>query len=340
MAKRTRRQHIIPRSYMKRFAVGEQVYVHNFKTGKSYVNNLSKVGCIDDFYTVKTIDNSLDDCIETDLLGKIEGEVDPVIGKIVNEKRLPIGTEKDLLCNYLAIMYTRGLWFRQILHEVYEHFVLEWFERLTSDEEFYNKTMNEVGDLPEGFKDIPFEEARSIRDKLHVTVDVPRTFSVKEMMLFANALIRPFYSMNFNLLYIPVYSNAKFITSDRPFVAMTNGKTRKIWIEDPEAEVYFPLSSTICLMMDFKDHPKKKRCGREEVAFLNYHVANESNFLAISEEENFIWKCDAKIIRHSSRKLVELLSEREHRHLASENTGVEMKSETVWDANILKGRDE
>ncbi len=340
MAKRTRRQHIIPRSYMKRFAVGEQVYVHNFRTGKSYVNNLSDAGCIDDFYTVKTTDNSLDDCIETKLLGKIEGLVDPVIGQLVNEKRLPSIPEKGLLCNYLALMYTRGLWFRQILHEVYEHVALEWLERLTSDEEFYNKTMNEVGELSNGIEDIPFEEARSIRDKLNVTVDVPRTFSVKEMMLHAGALVGVFYAMNFNVLYIPVYSYAKFITSDRPFVMMGNCKTRKKWIESPEAEVYFPLSSTICLMMNFKDQPVMKRCERHEVAFFNFHVANEGKFLAISEEEDFIWRYDAKIIRHSSRKLVELLSKREHKHLASENAGMEMKSETEWDVNRLRGRDE
>ena len=104
--KRTKKQHILPRSYLVRFADKEQVWVHNFQHKTSYINNIDDTACIDDFYTVQTIDKQKDDCIEK-ALANIEGLGNPIIDKMINEMYIPKDKEKALFANYLAIMYAR-----------------------------------------------------------------------------------------------------------------------------------------------------------------------------------------------------------------------------------------
>jgi len=341
MARRTKRQHFLPQSYLKRFSNKEQVYVHNFQLGKSYVNNIKDAACIDDFYTVQTIDKKLDDSIEHELLSRFEGKANPIIEKIVNKKCIPENEEKRILCSYLALMYTRGLWFRQISLEICEHLFIELFDKLMTDEKLYNEAMEKV-EKEYGVKnDMPFEKAKEMRHKFEVNANINRTYYVKEMMLNAAVLEDIFFELNFNLLYIPVYSSSKYITSDRPFVVMTGSKEGKKWIEDSEAEIYFPLSSSKCLMLDFKESPVIREVQRHEVAFFNFHVANGSVFIAISQDKDFIWRNDDRLIRHSSEKLVKLLSEdKKTKHRASESTGQEMISKPKTNINLLKGEDE
>jgi hypothetical protein len=341
MARRTKRQHFLPQSYLKRFSNKEQVYVHNFQLGKSYVNNIKDAACIDDFYTVQTIDNKLDDSIEHEFLARFEGKANPIIEKIINEKCIPENKEKRVLCSYLALMYTRGLWFRQIYLEVCEHLFIELFDKLMTDEGLYNKTMENVKKEYGEESAMSFEKAKEMRHNFKVTANIARTYYVKEMMLTAAMFEDIFFDLNFNLLYISVYSSAKYITSDRPFVVMTNSKERKKWIEDSEAEIYFPLSSSKCLMLDFKESPIIREAQRHEVAFFNFHVANESICTAISQDKDLLWRNDDRLIRHSSEKLVELLSkDKKTKHRASESTGQEMRSKPRTDINLLKGEDE
>jgi hypothetical protein len=340
MNRRTKRQHFLPQSYLKRFSNKEQVYVHNFQLGKSYVNNIKDAACIDDFYTVQTIDNKLDDCIEQ-LLADFEGKANPIIEKIVNQKFIPEKEEKRKLCSYLALMYTRGLWFRQIYLEVSEHLFRELFDKMMTDEKLYNETMGKVKKEYGMESDMSFEKAKEMRHDFKVTADIARTYYVKEMMLTAAMFEDVFFELNFNLLCIPVSSSAKYITSDRPFVVMTDSKDGEKWIEDPEAEIYFPLSSSKCLMLDFKKSPVIREAQGHEAAFFNFHVANESVCIAISQDGNFIWRNDDKLIRNSSEELVKLLSkDKKTKHRASESTGQEMRSEPKTDINLLKGEDE
>ena len=134
-------------------------------------------------------------------------------------------------------MYTRGLWFRQIYLEVYEHHFIELFDKLMTDEKLYNETMEKVKKEYGVENDMPFEKAKEMRHKFEVRANIDRTYYVKEMMLNATMLEDVFFELNFNLLYISVCSSARYITSDRPFVVMTDSKERKKWIEDTKTEL-------------------------------------------------------------------------------------------------------
>lgn len=251
---RTKRQHILPRSYLARFADEEQVWVHNFHQQKSYVNNITDAACITDFYTVKTIEEEKGDSVEANLLAPIEAIGNPIIQNMIDKMHIPKGHEKALLANYLAITYARGTWFRQIILEVYEHFANDLIEKFTTDEQFFNQAMNEFRKETGISEELTFEQAKEVHAHSQTSMHIPRTYYVKEMMLYAAPMVDVFYHMNLNLIYAPPIPKAKFITSDKPIAPMTHGPLGKHekWIEDPEALLYFPLSSHTCLMLDFK----------------------------------------------------------------------------------------
>lgn len=340
---RTKRQHILPQSYLKRFADGEQVWVHNFQQKASYINNISDAACIADFYTVQTKEKQKDDSVEKALLAPIEGVGNPIIKKMINKMHIPTGKEKALFANYLAITYARGIWFRQILLEVYEHFANYLVEKLITDEQFFNQTMENFRKETGINEDLTFEQAKEVHENSETGVNIPRTYYVKEMMLYAAPLVNVFYHMNFNLIYVPPFSKAKFITSDKPIAVMTNsplGKYEK-WLEDPEALLYFPLSSHSCLMLDFKKEPKVISAKRSNVASINGLIANECVQISLSQEQGFIWLRKNMTVSDSVDELFDLLSEDKKTQPRVNNIfGQKLKSKCRSDINVLRGKDD
>lgn len=342
--KRTKRQHILPVSYLRRFSEGEKVWVHNFQKETSYINNIEDAACIDDFYTVHTHDNKEDDLIESNFLAKIEGIGNPIIDQMINKMQIPKGREKSLFCNYIAIMYSRGVWFRQILLEVYEHFAHWSVEQLLSDEVFFNKTMEEIKSNTGIDYDLTFKQAKEISENADIGVNIPRTFYVKEMMIYAAPMVNIFCRMNFNLIYTEPLSDSEFITSDKPIVAVPSdiiGQKYQNWLEDPDVELYFPLSSKTCLMIDKKNEPRFLSAGKNKVASINGVLTNDCVYITISKHKEYIWFRKNKTISHSIEELFALLSE-DKRNLPRVNqiSGQELKSKARSNLNILKGKDE
>lgn len=340
--KKTKRQHILPRSYLARFAEKEQVWVHNFQKRGSYINNITDATCIDDFYTVQTKDEQEDDHIESELLAKIEGLGNPIIDKMINKMYIPRGKEKALFANYLAIMYARGIWFRQILQEVHEHFANDALEQLVTNEELFRKTMEGLKNETGIDYDLTFEQAKEVYKHSETSVKMTRTYYVKQMVLYAAPLVNIFYKMNFNLIYAVPLSKNKFITSDKPVASITHGPIGKYitWIEDPEAVLYFPLSSRTCLMLDFKKEPQVLSGRKNNVASINGLIANECVYISISQEPDFIWMRKDMTISDSIKELFHLLSEdKKAQPRARRVLGQKIKSKCRSSVNLLKGTD-
>lgn len=340
--KRTKRQHILPRSYLKRFSHSEQVWVHNFQTKTSYINNIKDAACIDDFYTVQTHNEKQDDIIESGLLAKIEEIGNPIIEKMTTEMSIPEGDEKALFCYYLAMMFTRGLWFRQILSEVYEHFANEIASKLVSDENLFNSTMDKIKkDI--GFNHgFTFEQAKEIHEKSDISMHIPRTYFVKEMMLYAAPMVDVFYNMNFNLIFAQPL-NDKFITADKPIVTTSSNQTEmkcQTWLQYPDVILYFPLSSRTCLMLNKQKKPRILSVNRRKVALINGLMSNDCVYITISEDKQFSWLRQNQTISHSIDEIFELFTkEKTEIPRVNQVLGKRLNTRSHNKINKLKGND-
>jgi len=290
--KRARRHHILPQSYLCRFAREGMVNVVDFDLAKTYRTNVSNAACIDDFYTVETTEKAEDDCVEQSFLAKLEGLPGPIIDAIVKDVSVPQGHDWVILANYLALMYVRGPWFRQIVLDAFRNLAKGMAEWLHSDKEIYSQAMSEFARETGHKVTMDFDEAVMVYKNCDISAQIPRNFWVKQMMLMASDLVSVFHEMTPSLLYIPAWSYADFVTGDTPIVPVPrrqNPPPDWKWLRNPEADLFFPLSSRRCLVLNYDAEPRVLRASRKRAAFVNHLMALNCTRVVLSEKPHFIW---------------------------------------------------
>jgi len=266
-----RKHHILPRKYLERFSKDNRIWVLDFETKKQNNLRLEDAAVIKDFYTVKTLNSQEDDLAEQKFLAEIERVCDPAISEVVNKHSFSQIDVWSKIANYMSLMYVRTPLFRQIFLETFEQIANKIDDDLTKSEELYNKVMKDFQEQNPDIKVLPFEEAQKARDKLEISVDIPRTFYVGQMMLFASNLVPIIGNMTPNLLFAQKYFDAKFITGDVPIIPMPRKPTNSpVWINDPNFDLYFPLSSHCCLVLNYDSLPKSNYASSKKISWINY----------------------------------------------------------------------
>ncbi len=307
----TRRHHIVPRLLLKRFAKDAQVWVTNRINESSYCTNINDAACVVDYYTVETTGEVGLDCVEKGLLAKVENLVEPVIDKMLQSWALPKGAEWNILVNFLALMYFRGPVFRSILQRGHEYGASVVEEHIHSSEERWKAIVSELCQIEE--IDIDYEEALRARKEIEFQVDLPNTYHVQEMLDFASGFVPVFAEMTPNIERInTIFSDAKFVISDCPIVPIprnANPPKEWRWFRNPNADLYFPVSSKACLVLNYDKLRKVSDMKRARVAFVNHVMALNSERVIISEEHNFVWHRQNGTIATSHQELLEFLAQ-------------------------------
>ena len=309
-SKRARKNHILPRKYLERFSKDNRIWVLDFETKKQNNIRLEEAAIIKDFYTVKTINSHEDDLIEQKFLAKIEEMCDPAIADVINRHSFSQKDAWDKLANYVALMYVRTPLFRQIFLETYEQFSSQMADGLIENEEFYNAMMKDLKEQNSNKKVLTYEEAKRNRDKFEISVDIPRTFYVCQMMLYASNLVPIIYKMTPNLFYARKYYDAKFVTGDVPIIPTPRKPTvSSTWINSPDCDLYFPLSSYCCLVLNYDSLSKSNEISSKRIAWINHLFACNCTRIILSEEQSFYWMKENRTISKNVYELVEAWGE-------------------------------
>lgn len=336
--KRARKNHILPKSFLRNFASkDEKIFTLDFEQKKVFESHIDQAAIITDFYTVKTIDNEEDDCIEQGFLSKFEGFIN-VIDAIVETKQLPRDLEgRNKLINYMALMYVRGPRFRQILFEIYDAFARKMNKDLTEDENQFN-AFKESFQKDKGISfPFDFQQARDMASKVNISVEIPRTYYIEQMMKKASDLVFPLGRMTQNLFYIPFSYDYFFITADMPIIPVHNGN----WLKDKNAWMVFPISSKCCIVLDYDRSPKVCRIvSCKQIASINGWTACNCSRMAFSQKDKFIWRDERGGISDDMRKLIDFLGpEKKNQPLTQPPfQGIETKCFNDW--NLLKSDDQ
>ena len=316
MAKKTnkiaRKHHILPRLLLKRFAKDDQVWVTDRISQKSYLKNIEDAACVKDYYIVETTGEVGADCIEQGVLGKIENLVEPVIEKMLQSGAMPKGEDWNILANFLALMYVRGPLLRAMIEEGYEYGTGIVTEHLYSSEETYKAIVGEACQME--ITDIDYEEALRARKELELHVDIPNTYHVQQMMDLACLLVPVFAEMTPNLEKIDaVISDARFVISDCPIVPIprtANPPKERRWLRNRNVDLYFPVSSKACLVLNYDKLRKvTNNVDRRQAALVNHGMALNSERVIISETQNFVWQRENRTIALSHQELLEFLAQ-------------------------------
>jgi len=304
--KRAKKHHILPRKYLERFSKDNRIWVLDFETNKQNNLRLEEAAVIKDFYTVKTINSQEDDLIEQKFLAGIEDVCDPAITEVVNKHSFSQGEVWVKLANYIALMYFRTPLFRQIFLETYEQYSNKMADDLIENEKSYNEMMKGFKEQYPDAKVLTYEQAQRVRDKLEISVDIPRTFYIKNMMVYASNLVPIIYKMTPNLFCARKYEDAKFITGDVPIIPIPRKPSASpTWINDENCDLYFPLSSYCCLVLNYDSLPKANDVSSKRIAWINHLVACNCTRIILSQEESFAWMRENRTISSDPNELVE-----------------------------------
>lgn len=335
-----RKHHILPRKYLERFSKDNRIWVLDFETKKQNNLRLEEAAVIKDFYTVKTLNSQEDDLIEQKFLAKIEDKCDPAIAEVVNKHSFSQGYVWDKLANYVALMYVRVPLFRQIFLETFEQFANQMADDLIDSEEFYNKVMKDLQEQNPDIKVMPFNEAQKAQDKFEISGDIPRTFYIKQMMLFASNLVPIIGNMTPNLLLAEKYFDAKFITGDVPIIPIPRKPTNSsTWLNNPDCDLYFPLSSYCCLVLNYDSLPKSNYVSSKKIAWINHLVACNCTRIVLSEVESFVWMRENRTISSDAHELVAAWGEEKKTSFRGTHINKDRPTKCRNDWGLLRSKD-
>ncbi len=336
--KRARKHHILPKSYLRRFAqADDRIWVLDFELKKQYQSNIEDAATIKDFYTVKTIDKDEDDSIEQGFLGKIESLAGPAIDHIINARTFKDRPQWDILVNFCALMYVRTPVFRQIVLEVSEHLANTLSKEMLKDESTFNSIMQKVKDKVKTNLPLTYEQAVEVQKHSEITMDVPRTYYIRLMMEYAAKLVPIIGKMTPNLLCIPFGCEARFVTGDVPIIPIPSDF--KMWIGDSNCDLYFPLSSRCCLVLNYDGLSKVNDVNRKGIAFINHLVACNCTRIVLSENQSFIWTQENGIISNDQQFLINSWGPEKKTTLRAKIPGIKISSSCRNDWNLLTSDD-
>jgi len=335
-----RKHHILPRKYLERFSKDNRIWVLDFETKKQNNLHLEDAAVIKDFYTVKTINSQEDDLIEQKFLSDIEGKCDQAISEAISKHTFSKGEPWVLLANYIALMYFRTPLFRQIFLETYEQFSNKMADDLIESEKSYNEMMKGFEKQYPEVKVLTYEQAKKARDKFEISVDIPRTFYIKKMMIYASNLVPVIYNMTPNLFCSHKYVDAKFITGDVPIIAIPRkSTTSSTWINNQDMDLYFPISSHHCLVLNYDSLPKSNYISSKRIAWINHLIACNCTRIVLSEEESFVWMRENRTISSDTHELVVAWGEEKKTSFKGAHINKERQTKCRNDWGILRSKD-
>ncbi len=249
--------------------------------------------------------------MEQKILGSmIEDKASPIIDNMLSSRKLPQGDDWNVMANFLAVMYTRGPTLRKLIKLLHQ-FCSEVIEdHIHSDERTWKVTIEQVSRETGIEVDMDYEQALHARESFEINVEIPRTHYVVQMLQVATILVAVFAEMTPNLEIVEVMSGAEYVISDCPIVPVPkslNPSDGWRWYKNPNADLFFPLSSEACLILNYDKRRKVTTVNKKRAALINHLMACNSQRAIISKKQDFVWRRENGTTCSSHEELLEFL---------------------------------
>jgi hypothetical protein len=329
-----RKHHIVPQSYLRRFASEDVLWVLDFHNRSHRESSVGNAAVIKDFYAIQTPERDKDDCVEDGLSRFGETQARPLIDQILDRHTFPQGKSWVEFVIFVALMYVRGPWLRQIMAERLDHAGAEMMDRLHGSPQVYQRS-------PLG--QFTYEESLEIYNNIwnKVFPQIKRTAYVDFMLRNAKDYYQLFLRMTPNLIYVQPPGESIFVTSDRPVIAMpTKPGPKPSNMASSNVDIYFPLSSRACLILNWDSLPKAWAVGRDRVAYANYIQARNCSRLVMSQRPDFPWMRENRTISVDPVEMISTFADqKKNLPLVREYKGKKSRAKCLNDWSILRGQD-
>ncbi len=278
-----KKQHTIPRFYLKRFAGSNpdgMVWTYDAKEGKQWSATPENTCTQTHFYSVERDDDTMDTRLE-EFLSKFESRAAPVYEKLLQRELPQAGQAREVFARFLALSYTRTTTMRHLAGEIVGKSAQVHNYITASDPETFNSRMR----IYEAETDKKLTSERKKRAKQNMLN--PEGFRVevaKESTLTplnaTDKITQILYKMKWSF-FEPAH--AHLITSDNPLVLCADPKSYHPSLGDggflnKTAVVMFPLSPRLLLFMSWEKYgPDLVPIERDIVHDINNVIASHSD---------------------------------------------------------------
>lgn len=248
---RAEHHHIVPRSYLLRFATEDgELSMFDKKMGDWMDTHASNAAVRSDFYTVDLINEGASDEVEK-ALGSIEGRMITALTHIDEGVWPPDEEDRRAIADFVGLQSVRGADFGDSIQDFYDRVGQKMADLIAATGAGVRKAFaEEHGRAPTVKK---FEEQKRSIAGMQVRAEIPRNYHVTVMLEMAGEQALIVYAKQLHVLRAS--EDVHFVTADVPLA---------LWAETPG-----PFGAISVMMADELSIP----IGRDRCLLLNHPVA-------------------------------------------------------------------
>jgi len=256
MSERTKRQHVVPRFYMRHFTQPDgELWTHDCVTGTARRSTPEKTAYETNIYTPTGEDGARIDLIE-DTLATIESQAASIYPELLAFKPLDAVAKLDFAA-FLATMFARSPAQLRQFAQTMGQMVL-WRSRHEMDREFCEKEA--TGDVTAADRAVQ----KILRDNEVFTMNVDRRVGLLAFQQ-AQPLMQVMNQMTWSY---EISERQQLATSDNPVFWVKGGGAADppgygFGLGNPYAVIPFPLSPEVILRLDWRREGSWKKIGLE-----------------------------------------------------------------------------
>lgn len=253
--RQSKRHHVIPQFYLKGFVNDStgKIMVHDKINGNIYATNVLNCSVIQHYYSFEHEDGRRDDFIEK-YFSKIESEASPIFEQLKLGNYSLSDEHQDLLVFFISILMFRNPKHRQSFQEFQERAARTQTAILCSSRDLMESHIRQL-ESKEGKKiDVDIDKLMEFgRDQSRYNIEIHPNSSLKPMLEISLNIYNVMRKMNW--IFAKANGECNFIAGDFP-IGMVNPKVpagRPIGIGMQNTEVFFPISSQVCMIGSWHD---------------------------------------------------------------------------------------
>ena len=290
-----KKHHYLPRFYLNGFKAKDnaKLCILDQSTGKSFYALPKNIAFQNNLYSIEQEEgiNTDKDALEKGF-SKFEALVAPVLREMEQEKKMPRGKKRDLLLNFIALMYCRVPAENKLVTKSYKKMPKMILQITTSTKERFAATLKEM--KKEGIdidENIDYQETKKFINSNRYTIEVNQNFKMKTMNDEIDILIPWLARRKWSLIFTDD-SMKGFICSDNPVALVSLEKLPPIsspGFAKKKTEVTMPLSKNIALLGRFEGKEEIEYATPKILAAINSRTRKYADRFIFSAEDDFLY---------------------------------------------------
>lgn len=285
----SKRHHYVPKFYLNYFVTNStegtrRFWVYDKAGGPARIQTPINTAVEGHLYSFETAPGTRDDSLEQ-ALSTLETKTKPLLDRWQDRGIAATRQEQELIAQFLAVMYSRSPKTIQGITEAKEIMGIEFARFLADQPDMIGEFLDR--ERLAGRPHVPsleemVDHLRNVEERFEIMVN--RENSLIQSFKLAEKVAGELLDMNWCLCHAP--SRTFFVTSDTPLCIFARTSRDRALLGAgvglPNAEVTFPISPTVCLLLDRRHAKGKMAVGKQFVRRANSRMVANAERLIIS----------------------------------------------------------